>query len=62
MFPENEWETEKKAIVREIAMGKDDPDRVIQKLMWRTAFVEHPYRFPVIGQRRRGCDWGTSRR
>lgn len=48
-FPESEWLKEKEVIVREIAMGHDDPDRVIGKLLWRTAYVVHPCRFPVIG-------------
>ncbi len=48
-FPKGEWESEKKVILREIAMGKDSPQRVLSKLLWRTAFVEHPYRFPIIG-------------
>ena len=48
-LPEDEWEREKEVILREFAMGYDDPDRVIQKLLWATAFTTHPYRFPVIG-------------
>ncbi|TFH13392.1 MAG: insulinase family protein [Lentisphaerales bacterium] len=50
MFPEDEWEREKEVILREFAMGRDDPNRVINKLLWRTAFVEHPARYPVIGE------------
>ncbi|MFC1497113.1 M16 family metallopeptidase [Verrucomicrobiota bacterium] len=48
-FPAKEWEKERNVILREIAMGKDDPDRVISKLLWRTAYSVHPYKFPVIG-------------
>jgi len=47
--PEGEWEKERLVIIREIAMGRDDPNRVISKLLWQTAFTVHPYRFPVIG-------------
>lgn len=49
-FPEDEWEKEKEVILREFAMGRDDPNRVIDKLLWRTAFVEHPSKYPVIGE------------
>jgi zinc protease len=48
-LPEDEWEREKEVILREFAMGYDDPDRVLNKLLWRTAYRVHPYRFPVIG-------------
>ena len=48
-FPESEWDLEREVIFREFAMGYDDPRRELSKLMWRTAFREHPYRFPVIG-------------
>jgi zinc protease len=48
-FPEEEWRREKDVIRRELAMGKDNPDNVLDKLLWHTAFLTHPYRFPVIG-------------
>ena len=48
-FPEEEWEREKAVIVREMAMGKDNPDRVLSRLLSRTALREHPMRHPVIG-------------
>jgi len=48
-FPAEEWDKEKEVILREFAMGKDNPHRVIGKLVWRTAYKVHPYRFPVIG-------------
>lgn len=48
-FPEEEWAREKDVVIREVAMGKDDPSRVLWKLLSRTAYRVHPYRFPVIG-------------
>ncbi|MBN2302642.1 MAG: insulinase family protein [Lentisphaerae bacterium] len=48
-FPEEEWIKEKNVILREFAMGEDDPNRVISKLLMRTAYDQHPYRVPVIG-------------
>ncbi|MFA7158449.1 MAG: pitrilysin family protein [Kiritimatiellia bacterium] len=49
-FPESEWRREKEVIRREMAMGNDRPDTVLSKLLWRTAYLVHPYRFPVIGK------------
>lgn len=49
-FPESEWRREKEVIRREMAMGNDRPDTVLSKLLWRTAYRVHPYRFPVIGK------------
>lgn len=48
-FPDAEWAKERNVIIREMDMGKDDPGRVVSKLLWRTSFRAHPYRFPVIG-------------
>ncbi len=48
-FPESEWEKEKDVILREISMGRDNPDRMLNERMWSTAFTVHPYRIPVIG-------------
>lgn len=48
-FPEEEWKKEREVILRELAMGKDDPGRVIGKLLFRTAYTTHPYKYPVIG-------------
>jgi len=48
-FPEDEWAREREVILREYAMGEDDPGRVIGRLMGETAFRVHPYRIPIIG-------------
>lgn len=48
-FTAEEWEKEREVIIREFAMGYDDPNRVLDKHLWRTAFSVHPYRFPIIG-------------
>lgn len=50
-FPEDEWAREREVILREVDMGEDDPNRVIGRLMWESAFRVHPYRVPVIGWR-----------
>lgn len=48
-LPEDEYVKEQEVIRREFAMGADDPSRVGWKLLFDTAFAEHPYRAPVIG-------------
>lgn len=42
---------EKDVILREIAMGEDDPDQKLFEGTTGTAFRVHPLRFPVIGKR-----------
>lgn len=48
-FPEEECRKEKDVILRELSMGNDNPDRLLNELLWQTAYVAHPYRYPVIG-------------
>ena len=48
-FPEDEWTKEKEVIVREMAMGKDDPNRIMWKLLARNMYRVHPHKYPVIG-------------
>ena len=48
-LPEEEFEKEAEVIRREFAMGDDNPDQVLSKLLFRTAFAENPCRHPVIG-------------
>ncbi len=43
--------TERDVILREIAMGEDDPDRKLFHAFARTCFRRHPYQHPVIGWR-----------
>lgn len=48
-LPEEEFASESDVIRREIAMGEDNPDQVLSKLLFRTAYAVHPCRHPVIG-------------
>ncbi|MFA5344487.1 MAG: pitrilysin family protein [Kiritimatiellia bacterium] len=48
-FPEDEWRREKDVVRREMAMGKDNPEREVSELLFQTAYRAHPYRVPVIG-------------
>jgi zinc protease len=48
-FHADELVKEQEVIRREFAMGNDDPQNVLQHLMQRTAFREHPLQHPIIG-------------
>lgn len=48
-LPEEEVEKERQVILREIDMGKDDPDRLLGRALFETAYRVHPYKYPVIG-------------
>ena len=48
-LPENEFATEADVIRREIAMGDDNPEQVLSKALFHTAYTIHPCRYPVIG-------------
>lgn len=51
LIDEQETIREQSVILREIDMGLDDPDRQFSQALFKTAFKEHPYRLPVIGER-----------
>jgi len=48
-IPAEEYDKEMEVIRREFAMGRDNPDSELGKLIFQTAFTRHPYRHPVIG-------------
>ena len=48
-IPAEEYDKEMEVIRREFAMGRDNPDSELGKLIFQTAFARHPYRHPVIG-------------
>jgi zinc protease len=48
-LPADEYDKEMEVIRREFAMGRDNPDSELGKLIFQTTFVRHPYRHPVIG-------------
>lgn len=48
-LPPDEYAKEQEVIRREFAMGFDDPNRTLQKLLFETAFTHHPFKYPVIG-------------
>ncbi|MBL9207905.1 MAG: insulinase family protein [Opitutaceae bacterium] len=50
-LPAEEVEREKNVILREIDMGRDDPDQRLGETLFEAAFKVHPYRLPIIGHR-----------
>jgi len=48
-IPAEEYAKEMDVIRREFAMGRDNPDSELGRLIFQTAFIRHPYRHPVIG-------------
>ena len=50
-FPEQDFETERDVIRREIDMGRDDPDSAASQLLFRTFYQRDPRHHPVIGHR-----------
>ena len=48
-FPADEVAREKDVILREIDMGRDDPDQRLGETLFDTAFRQHPFRYPIIG-------------
>lgn len=48
-FDPQEVEKERKVILSEIRLGKDDPGQYIYELLFANAYRRHPYRHPIIG-------------
>ena len=48
-LPVEDFEKEQEVIRREFAMGDDQPESVLGKRLFETAFALHPCRHPVIG-------------
>ena len=48
MDPE-EFKKELQVVLRELKMGKDDPDHIAWDLLFDNAYRIHPYRMPIIG-------------
>ncbi len=49
LFPQVEFEKERRVIISEIQMNRDDPERRLYDQFWGRHLLEHPYRHPVIG-------------
>jgi zinc protease len=42
-------EKEKLVVLKEINLGKDNPSKTLWDILMKTAFKQHPYRYPIIG-------------
>ncbi|QSH40703.1 pitrilysin family protein [Lentisphaerota bacterium ZTH] len=48
-FPEEKFVSEKQVILRERDLGLDRPERMLGEELWKTVFLKHPIRHPIIG-------------
>ncbi len=48
-FPEAKFLSEKDVILRERDMGRDRPEYMLGEKLWKTVFLKHPVRHPIIG-------------
>ncbi len=48
-FDEEEFQKEKEVVIKEIKLNKDEPQSELMKLLYETAYINHPYKYPVIG-------------
>jgi len=48
-FPEEKFLSEKNVILRERDMGRDRPEHMLGEKLWKTVFLQHPVRHPIIG-------------
>ncbi|HOL66866.1 MAG TPA: pitrilysin family protein [bacterium] len=48
-FTEDDFLKEREVVLREIARQDDEPDATASRALWETAFLVHPYRFPIGG-------------
>ncbi|MFT3782753.1 MAG: pitrilysin family protein [Nibricoccus sp.] len=48
-LPADEVAREKDVILREIDMGRDDPDQRLGEALFDTAFRQYPFKYPIIG-------------
>ncbi len=49
-FPKEEADREQEVILKEIRLNQDQPARYAQRLLWQTAYTEHFYKYPIIGE------------
>ena len=50
-FNQTEYQREKPVILQEFQLGENNPGRQLWYLFMKTAYLNHPVRFPVIGER-----------
>src|SRR3989338_6357660 len=48
-FPEEELKKEKDVIIGELRLSQDSPGKEISRILFETAYLAHPYKYPPIG-------------
>ena len=48
-FDEDEVEKERAVILNEVKLREDDPSSKVIRLLFESAYLSHPYRFPILG-------------
>src|SRR5699024_7597053 len=48
-FDEDEMTREKKVVIEEIKMYEDTPDDIVQDLLAKASFGDHPLGYPILG-------------
>lgn len=48
-FERLEFEKEREVILKEMKMNRDEPNARLSRLLYDTAYIGHPYKYPVIG-------------
>ena len=48
-FPDAKFLSEKDVILRERDMGRDRPEYMLAEKLWKTVYLQHPVRHPIIG-------------
>lgn len=48
-FDKEEFSKEREVVLNEVRLGNDDPQRRVMKELYNSAYLYHPYKYPVIG-------------
>ena len=48
-FPESEVKREKGVVLEELKKGREEPHRIVNKLLYETMFTKNPVQYPTIG-------------
>lgn len=49
-FDQQELEKERQVVLKEIKLSQDDPQKHALRLLWQTAYLTHPYKYPILGE------------
>ncbi|MFC1631151.1 M16 family metallopeptidase [Candidatus Omnitrophota bacterium] len=49
-LPIEELEKERAVVLKEIHLSADNPQKYLSRLLWQTAYTQHPYKYPILGE------------